>query len=164
MASMDMESLRPRVESLLGQFTLLMDRWDEWLHETHSTYLSGDYPKLELSHQAGLLIVSQLRDALRERQQFLDEVRLEGLAVNDLRDVQKYYDHSRDAELRIQRLSHRLQGLRQHSLALWILAFQCLEHTSQVLQVLATGEPQESTYGTSEFDSIGGGRLVNQAA
>ncbi len=153
-----------KVRSILKSFGQLMDRWDAWLMEAHQHYLSGQFESLERCLANGQQVVHDLQRTYSERREWLSSMREQGMVFRDLRDGLRFFGGSDQEDREIERMTHRLQGLRQHSLSLWVLAFQCLEHTSQVLQLLSTGEAHEATYDDSHEESLGGGRLINQAA
>ncbi|MFO0924625.1 MAG: hypothetical protein U0905_19315 [Pirellulales bacterium] len=161
---MERAEIRNDVLRFLSTLEEVLEPWQDWLTLVHGLYLQGKFRELEIERDHGQAILDRLQGFLQERSRYLSRLREQGIVVGGLKDALIYGGGTNEEVKQLERYSLRMQTLRQQSLALWILAFQCMEHTSQVLQILSTGEAKESTYGNNDSESISGGRLVNQAA
>lgn len=147
-------------------FERVLVRWDEWLMEVHSLHLQGAFLQLAGRQSEGESVISDFHALHRQRAGLLSDAEELGVYATGLTQLaEKLIDGKERSRIaRFKGFGVRLRTLQQHSVTLWIMAFQSQTHVSQMLQILSTGDVANATYGERESESLGGGRLVDQAA
>lgn len=163
---MDQAILVERIEHWIQAFSQTLNQWEDWIEQTQVAFLNADYGLLRNLQSTGEETLRLVRERYAERKSLLDLALESGLHCKSLQDVAKslWGETGNRIAQRLSASGQRMRRLQQMSLAVWITAFESSVHSAQFLQILSTGDSDSATYSPTENESIGGGRLVNQAA
>jgi hypothetical protein len=163
---MDRLSVCTKLRNWSRAFDEAISDWEDWLVQAESAYLSGNFLELKELEPRGEHVVGAMRHLYRDRDSLLALATECGFEARHLRELAMLVEPAgpRPLQKLLSSFVPRLRGIRQHTIALWITAFESNEHTLRILRILSTGEENAATYHPGEEQSLGGGQFVNQAA
>jgi hypothetical protein len=147
-------------------FSQSLDHWEAWLLQVERAYLDGQFERLAELEEEGRAIQAELADRHRDRIELLERASDLGHRCTDITSMLRRLEPkvSLGIKSRLRSLTQQLRRARQLSVALWVTGFQAAGYTAALLEILATGNPDRATYGTSERETLEGGRIMDAAA
>jgi flagellar biosynthesis/type III secretory pathway chaperone len=160
-----MGSWEHELASLLNDLTAAQDELLQVLVEKHGLLASGDLAGLQALHPREQVLAARLHACHERRCTLLARAAAQGLPAQDLRSVSGALPAPEQRRLAPQfaQVAQRVQLLKHHSLANWVLVQRTLLHLSQLLEIIATGGRQCPTY-TKTGPQVPSGSLMDQAA
>lgn len=151
--------------SLLGELSSVQEELLQLLSRKHNLLAAGDVDGLRAMQPKAEELAARLQACHERRQLLLAQAAAQGLPAQDLRTLSTALDPDGHRRLAPQfaQAAQRLQLLRHHSLANWVLVQRTLLHLCQLLEILATGGRQCPTY-TKTGPHAPSGSLMDQAA
>ncbi|MCL6501118.1 MAG: flagellar protein FlgN [Pirellulales bacterium] len=160
MGSLDLE-----LTSLLNELSGAQDELLQLLARKHRLLAAGDLAGLQAMQPQEEALAARLQACHQRRTALLAEAAAQGLPSQNLRTLSTALSSEEQRRLKPQfaQAAQRMQLLRHHSLANWVLVQRTLLHLAQLLEILATGGRQCPTYSKTEPHHPGGS-LMDQAA
>lgn len=153
------------LSSLLDELSSVQEELLQLLSRKHSLLAAGDVPGLRALQPQEEELAARLQACHERRRLLLAQAAAQGLPAHDLRTLSTALGPEGQRRLapQLAQAAQRLQLLRHHSLANWVLVQRTLLHLSQLLEILATGGRESPTY-TKTGPHIPSGSLMDQAA
>ncbi len=151
--------------SLLSELSSVQEGLLQLLSSKHSLLAAGDVAGLQAMQPQEEELAARLQACHERRHALLAQAAAQGLPAQNLRTLSTALGpegHRRLAP-QLAQAAQRMQLLRHHSLANWVLVQRTLLHLSQLLEILATGGRQCPTY-SKTGPQAPSGSLMDQAA
>jgi len=150
----------------LDEFAIALENWEGWLNRVEQAYVTGEFESLHLLEGESESIQQGLIAARESRAGLIQLAVSHGFAGTSVTSLARWLGRSVSAESNshLARLEQQLRRAQQMSTALWVTGFQAASYTSALLDILATGNSQQATYGNCERAALEGGHIVDAAA
>lgn len=153
---------------MLAELSATQDELLLWLAEKRR-FLSGtgtaesEHQRIEMQGREARLL-ERLQNCHDRRTELLSRASNAGLPGDSIRSLAASLPNEERGNLgeQVNEASAKMQLLRHHSIANWVLAQRALVHLSQMIEIIATGGRLQPTYDKGAY-VMATGNLVDQA-
>lgn len=155
-----------RLETFLVQLDDMHGRWTQWLGNMETALIQVDADRLTKISESASGLMDDLQGILDDRERLLADALSQGIPAADVSTLASRLPAWQKPGFRsaISAARGQIRHLKRLHYATWVLIHQTLEHTGDVMRLMARGTLRQDVYMPPQNPDSEGGQLLDTSS